>query len=239
MRPAARIERAAQEAPVAERRTLSATPRTVLGKKVRRLRREGLLPANVYGRGVESTAIQLESRAFRRVIRQAGVRSMFELAIEGEGAPRHVLVRGLDREGGTGDPIHVDFYQVDLERPIQTTVAIRLTGVAPAVADLGGTLLQNLETIAIRCLPLDIPDAVELDVSALADFETSLTVSDLRVPERVEVLSAPDIGIATVDAPRLQIEGAPEEGEEAAEGVGEAVEADAAEGAAEEAAAEG
>ncbi len=221
---------------MAERRTLSATPRTVLGKKVRRLRREGLLPANVYGRGLDSTAIQLDGRAFRRVIRQAGVRSMFELAIEGEGEPRHVLVRGLDREGGTGDPIHVDFYQVDLGRPIQTTVAIHLTGVAPAVDDLGGTLLQNLETVAIRCLPLDIPDAIELDVSALTDFETSLTVGDLRVPERVEVLSAPDIGIATVDAPRLQIEGAPGADEE---GAGEAFEADAAGGAAEEAAAEG
>ena len=228
---------------MAERRTLSASPRTVLGKKVRRLRREGLLPANVYGRGIESTAIQLEGRAFRRVIRQAGVRSMFELAIEGEGEPRHVLVRGLDREGGTGDPIHVDFYQVDLERPIQTTIAIRLVGVAPAVADLGGTLLQNLETVSIRCLPLDIPDAVELDVGALADFDTSLTVGDLRVPDRVEVLSAPDIGIATVDAPRLQIEGAPGADEEAAEGEAVAAVAEAepgdAGGAAEEAPAEG
>lgn len=228
---------------MAERRTLSASPRTVLGKKVRRLRREGLLPANVYGRGIESTAIQLEGRAFRRVIRQAGVRSMFELAIEGEGEPRHVLVRGLDREGGTGDPIHVDFYQVDLERPIQTTIAIRLVGVAPAVADLGGTLLQNLETVSIRCLPLDIPDAVELDVGALADFDTSLTVGDLRVPDRVEVLSAPDIGIATVDAPRLQIEGAPGADEEAAEGeavvaVAEGEPGDAG-GATEEAPAEG
>ena len=228
---------------MAERRTLSASPRTVLGKKVRRLRREGLLPANVYGRGIESTAIQLEGRAFRRVIRQAGVRSMFELAIEGEGEPRHVLVRGLDREGGTGDPIHVDFYQVDLERPIQTTIAIRLVGVAPAVADLGGTLLQNLETVSIRCLPLDIPDAVELDVGALADFDTSLTVGDLRVPDRVEVLSAPDIGIATVDAPRLQIEGAPGADEEAAEGEAVVAAAEAepgdAGGAAEEAPAEG
>lgn len=228
---------------MAERRTLSASPRTVLGKKVRRLRREGLLPANVYGRGIESTAIQLDGRAFRRVIRQAGVRSMFELAIEGEGEPRHVLVRGLDREGGTGDPIHVDFYQVDLERPIQTTIAIRLVGVAPAVADLGGTLLQNLETVSIRCLPLDIPDAVELDVGALADFDTSLTVGDLRVPDRVEVLSAPDIGIATVDAPRLQIEGAPGADEDAAEGeavvaIAESEPGDAG-GAAEEAPAEG
>ncbi len=197
-----------------DRVTLSAMNRTVLGKKVRRLRREGVLPANVYGRGVDSTAIQLDGRDFRRAIRQAGIRSMFELAIEGEPQARHVLVRGLDREGGTGDPIHVDFYQVDLNNPIQTTIAIRLTGVAPAVTDLGGTLLQNLETVAIRCLPLDIPEAIELDVSSLESFELSLNVGDLNVPAGVEVLAASDIGVATVDAPRLLIEGEEEEGEE-------------------------
>ena len=197
-----------------DRVTLSATNRTVLGKKVRRLRREGVLPANVYGRGVDSTAIQLDGRDFRRAIRQAGIRSMFELAIEGEPQSRHVLVRGLDREGGTGDPIHVDFYQVDLNNPIQTTIAIRLIGVAPAVTDLGGTLLQNLETVAIRCLPLDIPEAIELDVSSLESFELSLNVGDLSVPAGVEVLVASDIGVATVDAPRLLIEGEEEEGEE-------------------------
>lgn len=201
-----------------DRPTLSAASRTVLGKKVKRLRREGLLPANVYGRGVASTAIQLDSRDFRRAIRQAGIRSMFELAIDGEQDSRHVLVRGLDREGGTGDPIHVDFYQVDLNHPIQTTTNIRLVGTAPAVTDLGGTLLQNLETVAIRCLPLDIPEAIEIDVSSLVSFELSLNVGDLNVPEGVEVLAASDIGVATVDAPRLTIEGEEEEGEEDLEG---------------------
>ena len=212
-----------------DRLTLSAANRTVLGKKVKRLRREGLLPANVYGRGVESTAIQLDGRDFRRAIREAGIRSMFELAIEGEGESRHVLVRALDREGGTGDPIHVDFYQVDLNRPIQTTTAIRLTGTAPAVSDLGGTLLQNLETVAIRCLPLDIPEAIELDVSSLETFELSLNVGDLDVPEGVEVLVASDVGVATVDAPRLTIEGEEEAGEEDLEGE-EGEEGEAAEG---------
>jgi len=200
-----------------DRLTLSASNRTVLGKKVKRLRREGVLPANVYGRGVDSTAIQLDGRDFRRAIREAGIRSMFELAIEGEPEARHVLVRGLDREGGTGDPIHVDFYQVDLNRPIQTTTNVRLVGIPPAVTDLGGTLLQNLETIAIRCLPLDIPEAIELDVSSLVSFEMSLNVGDLAVPEGVEVLAASDIGVATVDAPRLTIEGE-EEGDEDLEG---------------------
>jgi large subunit ribosomal protein L25 len=221
-----------------DRLTLSASNRTVLGKKVKRLRRDGILPANVYGRGVVSTAIQLDGRDFRRAIRQAGIRSMFELAIEGEQDSRHVLVRGLDREGGTGDPIHVDFYQVDLNTPIQTTATIRLVGTAPAVVDLGGTLLQNLETVAIRCLPLDIPEAIELDISSLETFELSLNVGDLQVPEGVEVLAASDIGVATVDAPRLTIEGEDEGADEELEGEeGEEVEGEeGAEGAAEEAA---
>src|SRR5690606_36961274 len=115
-----------------------ATSRDVFGKKVKRLRREGLLPGNVYGRGIESTPVQMDTLEFLRTVRSAGVRSMYDLTIEGEGSPRLVLIRALDRRGGTGNPLHVDFFQVDLERPLTTAVPIVLAGTAPAVKDLGG-----------------------------------------------------------------------------------------------------
>ena len=208
---------------MADRISLRAERRTTLGKKVKRLRKEGLLPANVYGRGLESNAIQLDARDFRRAIRSAGVRSMFELAIDGESSPRHVLVRGLSRAGGMGDPIHVDFYQVDLDRPIQTTVALRFVGEAPAVRDLAGTLLPGIEFVTVRCLPLAIPDAIEVDVSAIETFDVTLTVGDLAASEGVEILTASDIAVATVNPPRLRLEG--EEEEEGFEEEGEAAEA--------------
>jgi len=204
---------------MAERAVLQAELRSVLGKKVSTLRRQGVLPGNVYGRGLPSVAVQLDNREFQRTVRAAGVRSMFELAIQGEPKPRYVLLRGLDRAGGTGDPIHVDFYQVDLNRPIQTNVPIRLIGDSPAVRDLAGTLLQMTEIVSVQCLPLAIPEAIEADAGRITSFDVTLTIADLTAPEGVEILADPSIPVATVTPPRLRLDtDEEEEGEEAAAG---------------------
>ena len=203
---------------MAEQVTLRAERRTVLGKKVKRLRQQGILPANIYGRGLESVPIQLDAREFLRTVRRTGVRHMFQLQLEGEDAPRYVLIRGLAREGGTGDPIHVDFYQVDLQRPIETSVALHPVGEAPAVRDLAGTLIMALDTVTVRCRPLDLPDFIEVDLSSLNSFDAVITVGDLKPPPGVEIVTDPSIAVATVSPPRLRLDGEPgEEGEEAEE----------------------
>lgn len=200
---------------MAEQVTLRAQRRTVLGKKVKRLREEGILPANIYGRGLESVPIQLDAREFLRTVRRTGVRHMFQLQLEGEESPRYVLIRGLARAGGTGDPIHVDFYQVDLQRPIETSVALHPVGEAPAVRDLAGTLIMALDAVTVRCRPLDLPDFIEVDLSPLNSFDAVITVGDLKPPPGVEIVTDPSIAVATVSPPRLRLEG--EEGEEAEE----------------------
>ncbi len=191
---------------MADRTTMKAEKRTVLGKHVARLRREGILPANVYGRGLDSVALQLDAREFTRTLRAGAARGMFELAIEGESAPRYVILRSLTRKGGTGDPLHADFYQVDLSRPIQTNIPIRLIGESPAVRDLAGTLVQSLEQITIRCLPLSIPEVIEGDLGILTGFGTSLNVGDLIPIEGVEILTDPALLIATANPPRIRKE---------------------------------
>lgn len=198
---------------MAERVSLAAAPRTVLGKQVRQLRRQGLLPGNVYGKGVPSVAVELDARTFTRTIKAHGVRSMFELAIEGEAAVRHVVLRGITREGGVGEPIHVDFYQVDLNRPIQAHVPLHLTGVAPAVRDLAGTLVQSLEAVTIRSLPLAIPDAIEVDAGLLTRFDVTLTVAGVKPPAGVEILNDPAVVVATVTPPRIRLEAEEEQAE--------------------------
>lgn len=205
---------------MAERVALQAAPRTVLGKQVKQLRREGKLPANVYGRGLDSVAIELDAREFQRTLKSHSIRAMFELTIDGEGRARHVILRGLTRKGGTGEPIHADFFQVDLRRKINANVPLRLVGEAPAVRDLAGTLLHSLETVAVNCLPLAIPDAIEVDVSPLKGFDVSMTVADVVAPEGVEILTDPTVVIATVQPPRLRTE-AEEEAEAAAEAAAE------------------
>jgi large subunit ribosomal protein L25 len=203
---------------MAERVLIAAEPRTVLGKQVKRLRREGQLPANVYGKGLESVAIQLDHREFLRTLKASGLRSMFELSITGEPESRFVIVRSMARVGGTGEPIHVDFLQVDPNQPIHANVPIRLVGEAPAVRDLAGTLLQSLEIVSVRCLPLDIPDAIEADVSILKRFDITMTVGDVKAPQGVEILNDPSIPVASVAPPRIRLD----VGEEAEEGEGEA-----------------
>jgi large subunit ribosomal protein L25 len=221
------------------RTALTAETRTILGKRVKRLRAEGILPGNVYGRGFDSIPIQVPSREFVRSVRSAGVRSMFELTIDGESQPRLVLIRGLDRHLGMGDPIHVDFFQVDLERRLQTSVPIVLVGQSAAVTDLGGTLLHGVESLLVRCLPLDIPETIEVDVAILADFESSVSVGDLELPENVEVLLDASVMVATVNAPRLATEEELEEGEEGEEGAEVEEGAEGEEGTTEEAPSEG
>lgn len=195
---------------MAERITLQAEPRTVLGKKVSQLRRAGRLPGNVYGKGISSVAIEVDAREFGRSIKANGVRGMFELAIAGEKEPRHVIMRGLDRVGGTGDPMHVDFFQVDPSRPMLANVPIRLVGEAPAVRDLAGTLLQSIELISVRCLPLQIPDVLEVDVTPLRSFDLHLTVGDIAIPAGVEIVTDSSVVIATVNAPRIRLDVAEE-----------------------------
>ena len=191
---------------MADRMTLAAAPRVVLGKKVAGLRRAGKLPANVYGKGLDSVAVELDAREFSRILKVGGTRSLYDLKVEGEGQPRPVVLRGLSRAHGTGAPIHVNFYQVDPAKPIHATVQLHFVGVAPAVQDLAGTLVQSLETVAVRCYPLAIPESLEVDLGRLVNFEASLTVADLVAPEGVEILTDPSVFIASVAPPRIRLD---------------------------------
>lgn len=196
-----------------QRIILAARPRSIVGKHVKQLRREGRLPANVYGKGLDSTAIDLDAREFTRSIKITGVRHLFDLTIDGESASRPVVVRGLTRFGGTGDPLHVDFYQVDVTKPIQANVALRLIGVAPAVHDLAGTLVQNVEHVSVRCYPLEIPDVIEADATKLTGFDVSLTIGDIVPPANVTLLSDPSVVVASVLPPRIRTDDAVAGGE--------------------------
>ena len=207
---------------MAQRATLQAERRSVLGKKVKRLRNEGWLPGNVYGRALDSVAIQLNARDFVHTVREAGVRTMFELSVAGEAQPRFVIIRGLERAGGMGPPTHVDLYQVDLLRPVQTNVPLVIEGESSAVRDHAGTFLQSIDIVLVECLPMDIPANIVVDISVIDSFERTITVADLVAPEGVTIVTDPSVGIATVAPPRVRIEGEEEEGEaaEAPEGEG-------------------
>jgi len=206
---------------------LSIAPRQVLGKKVAALRRQGLTPANVYGRSLESKALQVETVVLTQLLRSAGRNVIIDLQIEDEKASRPVMLRGVQRDPVTSKIQHVDFYQVSLTDKMRAEVPLVVVGEAPAVGELGGILLQSLDAITVEGLPGDIPVHVEVDVSSLARFDDAVHVRELPIDlSKVHVLTEAELVVAKVAAPRLAAE---EEEAAAAEAAAEApAEAEAA-----------
>lgn len=196
---------------------LEAAPRAVLGKQVRALRRQGFTPANVYGRGLNSLALQAPTPALTRLLREAGRSNIVTLAVEGEKKSRPVLIRVVQRSAITDALLHVDFYQVSLTEKMILDVPVALSGQAPAVRDHGGIMLHMLDRVSVRCLPTAIPAHLEASLSALTAIDSTLHVGDLQPPPDVEILTDPEVVIARVAAPAVL--------EEVAERAAEAVEA--------------
>ncbi len=197
---------------------LNVSPRPVLGKKVKRLRREGIIPANVYGRALDSVAIQVVRDDLVRVVRSAGRNEIIYLRLDGE-EPRPTFVRQIQRNPVTDAILHVDFYQISLAEKVRIEVPLALVGTAPAEQTHGGTLLHSLDSITVEGLPTDIPSVIEVEVSGLEEIDASIHVGELSVPDQVTVLSDPEVVVAKIAPPHVEKEVEEEvvEGEEAAE----------------------
>jgi large subunit ribosomal protein L25 len=204
------------------RPTLSATHRTVTGKKVAALRREGRLPAVVYGRGVASDNLTLDAKEFESLRRHAGANTLVDLSIEGK-KPSPVLVHAVQHHPASRKPLHVDLYLVRMTEELTVEVQLVPQGTSVAVDDLGGTLLHVVERVRVRALPDRLPQSLHYSIDGLATFDDLVHVSDLEIPEGVTLLADPGEVIAKVLPPRVEEAEAPAaegaaEGEEAGEG---------------------
>ena len=207
---------------------LQAETRAVTGKKVKRLRRGGLVPANVYARNQASRAVQASLVEIARVFGAVDRNSVVPMSIDGaDDIP--VVLREIQRHPVTRDILHMDFYQVDLTRAIHSEARLVLTGDSEAVSK-GGTVVQSLELVMLEALPNDMPSSIEIDISVLEEFGQSVLIRDLVLPEGVTALTDGAVAVATALAPRVAEEDEEEVDELELEGV------EAAEGEAEEAA---
>jgi large subunit ribosomal protein L25 len=196
---------------------LTVAPRSTLGKKVKALRRSGVTPANVYGHRVESQSVEVETLTLAHTLKRLERNAILSLRIEGENSARPVIVRKVQRDILNDKILHVDFYQVSLAEKMKADVPLILIGKAPAVDDLGGTLLQGLDSIAVEALPADIPPHIEVDISSLATFDASVHVRDLVMDPKIHVFTEGDSVIASVSPPRKVAEAVTAEEEAAAE----------------------
>jgi large subunit ribosomal protein L25 len=186
---------------MADEVTLLVRPRTTLGKQVRRLRREGVIPANIFGRGQDSRAVEMEAIDLKRLLaKQAGTRIV---QLQLDGTQEAVLIRHVQHDPRTGAVQHVDFLHVDMREKIRARVPVRLTGEAPAVKQLGGVLLHVSDTVEVECLPSDLPERLELDVGGLENLDDTLYVRDLSAPAGVVILADADETVAKVTASRM------------------------------------
>jgi large subunit ribosomal protein L25 len=176
--------------------TLSVNQRDVTGKKVKSLRKKGIIPANIYGKGLSSISVQVEEAAFLSVYNQAGETGVVYLDLNGTSHP--VLIHHVQYHITKRSPFHVDFYQVNLKEKVTTMVPVIIEGEAKAVAEKLGILLQTLNQVEVEALPTDLPDQITVDVSHLAAVDDSVRVSDLKAPNGVTILTSGDETVAKI-----------------------------------------
>jgi len=209
---------------LAEAPKLEVRPRTVLGKKVGALRREGRLPAVIFGGHAESTPVETDTSTFLKGYRRWGQTTLLSLTgIDGGEVP--VLVHGVSREPRTGSLLHVDFARVSLTEKTHAEVPLHFVGESPAVRTHGGVMVHALSEVRIEAFPQDIPHQIDVDLSKIEQIEDTLYVRDLVIDtSKIEILNDADQVVAKAVAPRAEEEVV----KPAAAVEGEAVEGEAA-----------
>ncbi|HTM69196.1 MAG TPA: 50S ribosomal protein L25 [Candidatus Binatia bacterium] len=179
---------------------LEAKKRNIKGKQVKTLRTEGLIPAVVYGHGVASQDLTVDSRVFDKVFGKAGESSLIDLEVEG-GSPVKVLVHEVQYDPLKGRVNHVDFRQVNMKEKLEADVILKFVGEAPAVKAQGAILVRNMDAITVRCLPGDLVHEIEVDLSKLANIDDHISVSALTPPPGIEFMAEPNELIIVAQAP--------------------------------------
>jgi len=183
---------------------LQATNRDILGKKVRFLRHEGIIPVHLFGHNIKSAALQCEATHLEQVLAQAGKTRLISLKLDKAKRPRNVVTREVQRDWRTGALLHVDFYQVIMTEKIEVEVPIVLVGEAPALKSKENMLLQELNSLTIECLPDQIPASVELDLSSLTEAEQAIQVKDIMLGEGSTVLNDPERLVVKISVQPLE-----------------------------------
>jgi large subunit ribosomal protein L25 len=215
------------------RPTLAAQHREITGKAVAHLRKAGRLPAVVYGHGVASSNVSVDTHEFDVLRKHIGPNALVDLSVDGKAA-LPVLIHGVHIHPVHRRPLHADLFLVRMTEELIVDVPLVATGESHAVEQLNGTLLHPTETVRVKALPDHLPQSIAYSIDSLVDFDAAIYVRDLTIPSDVTLLTEADEIIAKVQAPRIEIEEEPEVEEGELE-EGEAAEGEAAEGAPESA----
>jgi large subunit ribosomal protein L25 len=176
---------------------LQVQKREILGRQVNSLRKQGLVPAELYGQGIKNAHLSVSARDFKKIFISAGESTVINLVLDSKKHP--VLIHDVSFDYLSGDPIAVDFYQVRMDKKIELKIPLEFVGISQAVKEKGGILIKVLHEIEIEALPADIPHSFIVDISKLSDIGQSIHVKDLNIPKGVEIDDMEAV-VATVSA---------------------------------------
>jgi large subunit ribosomal protein L25 len=189
---------------------LTLDAREAQGKANKRLRRIGIVPGVVYGKGEASTNVQVDAKTFETLYRAAGRTSVVNFRLPGSSRSTSGFIKSVQRHPLSGQPLHVDYLLVNLNVEMEVDVPLVFTGEAPAVEETGGTLLHNLSSVRVKALPNDIPHEIGVDVSVLRSLDVAIHVRDLSLNrDLVQVLTDGETLVSTVVPPRIEEEPEP------------------------------
>jgi len=199
--------------------TSKASKRNIIGRKVKKLRKEGLLPVNLYGAKIKSQALQIPLSEFKKTLKSAGETSAVYLTIEGEKEEKPILISQVQVHPVTDQLLHADLYQVDLTQKVTVNVPVILKGESPAIAE-GLLVSQQINEVEVEALPTKIPENITFDATLLKELGQMIKLSDTKLPSGAKLKVDPETTVAVVQQQKQEEEepAAPVEGEEPAEG---------------------
>ena len=184
---------------------LKAEVRGLVGRKVKRLRLEGILPANVSGKKVKSLGVQVNLKEFEAVYKEAGETGLVSLEIEKEKEARPVLIHNLQLNPKSDLPVHVDFLQVDLKEKVTASVPVELIGESQVAKQGIGTVVQQINEVEVEALPTDLPEKFEVSIESLIEVDQAIYVKDLKYDKaKVEIKADLEAIIAKVEPPQKE-----------------------------------
>ena len=183
---------------------LNAQKREILGSKVSQLRKSGYVPAVLYGKGQESIPLQVLVKDFKKAFELAGESTLVFLNIDGQAYP--IIIHDIAKDAISDEILHADFYKVSLDEKIKAKVAVVFQGESPAVKDLGGIFVRNINEIEIEALPQDLPHEIVIDMSSLKNVGDQILVKDLRLDSKLKVMAEAEEIVATVQEPMSEAE---------------------------------
>ena len=183
--------------------------RNIFGKKLEPFRKKGKLPAVLYGPKEKARPIFISLKDFKKIWDEAGESTVIQLNL-GD-TKKEVLIQDVAMDPVKGEPVHVDFYAVLMDKPIKASISLVFEGISPAVKNLGGILIKVMHELEVEALPKNLPHELSVDISALASFENKISAKDIILSKGVKLISNPEETIALIEAPREEEAPASEE----------------------------